>query len=104
MDAERTRLAGGQVPQPLHGGGVIRGRPSLRVRRGAVSVILVLVAYGVVSSPLLRVVRAQQFLPSYEALGRSYWFLLTTGTLVRGMVERRPSAVTCYLDSRCTQC
>ncbi len=86
MDAERTRLAGAHGPKSVHGGGVIRG-PSLRVRRGAVSVVLVLVAYGVVSLPLLRVVRAQQFLPSFEALGRSYWFLLTTGTLVRGMVE-----------------
>ena len=87
MDAERTRLAGAHGPKSVHSRGVIRGRPSLRVRRGAVSVILVLVAYGLVSSPLLRVVRAQQFLPSYEALGRSYWFLLTTGTLARGMVE-----------------
>lgn len=87
MDAERTRLAGAHGPKSAPGGGIIRGRPSLRVRRGAVSVILVLVAYGVVSSPMLRIVRAQQFLPSYEALGRSYWFLLTTGTLARGMVE-----------------
>lgn len=64
---------------------------ALRTRRAAVSLLALLIGYGLISAPALRVLGFQEFLPSYRALLGSYRFLVTTGTLwqaILASVER----------------
>ncbi len=87
MDAESGRLARGAVDERSLRHHLLFGIASPRVRRSAISLLVGLVAYGVLSSPSLRILKAQQFLPSYQALFESYRFLLTTGALIHGIAE-----------------
>jgi ABC-type nitrate/sulfonate/bicarbonate transport system permease component len=59
---------------------------ALRTRRAAVSLLILVLGYGLLSAPALRVWRFQAFLPSYGALVASYGFLVTSGALWQGVL------------------
>ncbi len=90
MDAPGRELAG-----PTAAPGLLRraraGLASARARRGATSFLVLLVLYGLLTSPWLQLLRLQRFLPSYGALLDSWLFLVGTGALlggIAGSVER----------------